>query len=321
MRRRCARCLSIGAAIVATPLACARAASAASPTLAWSAPDGCPSATDVRARLDAVAGAALAGEANADVTVTRERDGRFAARVHVQGAGGEGGVRALEEATCDLLADAVVTVIAMALVPAPPTRTQPAPPEPPPASPASRPVPERASPHEPSRAPLHFAAGVVAELDGGTLPRVAVGAGVAIAGYPTSSLRVEAAVVRWLSQTALVPGEAFGGTFQLTTVDVRACWSPLAGAIALGPCAGIDLAHIDATGYLATTDQPGTATWWGPSVGAFAGWHPVRHLAVGALVDVGIPLERHPFVIQDGWTIYTPAIASVRGRFGLDVLF
>jgi hypothetical protein len=321
--------------------------------LRWSAPEDCPSAADVEARLVALVGSDLATTGDADVDVTREAEGRYVARLRVgrspngngrntdvgrspngngrstdvgrspngNGRNTDVGLRVLEEAACDVLADAVVTVVAMSLAaPGPTNDAEPAAPP----SAASTPVSTDAS--VPSRAASadsepRLAFGVVAMADYGTLPSTALGGGVALAWYPVLPLRLEATLLRSFEQSAAVAGAPFGGSFQLTSADLRACWSLLGRVVTVGPCAGVEIAHIDASGYGSTTVSNGAETWWSPSVGGAVRWQPIRHLAFSALTDIVFPATRRPFVILNAGTIYQPALASPRSLLFAEVRF
>jgi hypothetical protein len=288
----------------------ATAAPGSTPTLRWAAPTPCPDAADVEARIETIVGQAHAATVDADVVVQRAEESRYVAVVRIRLRSGEVGERSLEESTCDVLADAVVTVVAMSLEEGTPTASAPTP------------VREVDTAPEPSqRTEPRFAAGVVAMVDEGTLPFPALGAGIALAAYPLAPLRIEATLLRWSAQSARVGGEAFGGAFQLTSADVRSCWSLLGPTVALGPCAGLEVARVDASGFGSTTSTHGNAMWWSPSVGGLLHWVPFRALGFEALADVVFPVARPTFVIVDGGTIHRAAFASLRGQFVGEIRF
>ena len=274
--------------------------------LRWAAPAECPQVDVVRARLAATVSASLASGADADVTVTGNDAGRFVATIRE----GDGGLRTLEESTCDVLADAVVTVLALSLgSPAAPA-TVPAP------APVSAPARESAVRSDP-----RFAAGLLVRIDHGTLPSTALGGGAQIAWYPLRTLRVEGSVARWFGQNAAVGEASFGGSFRLTSGTLRSCWSPLGEAITVGPCLGLDVDHVDGSGYGSSHVADGSSTWFAPSVGALARWTPLRFFAVTALADVAFPVSRPSFYIEGGGAIYRPSAAALRGQIAAEVRF
>jgi hypothetical protein len=323
------------ASAAATALAialCVPGAMASAPALHWSAPAGCPDASGVKARIEAIVGSALAATIDADVVVHRAEESRYAAEVRVRLHGGDVGERSLEEATCDLVADAVATILTMALDPRAQHPVAPAPTSvsadrPSSLEAASRPSPSenvvasRPSQRRPAGSEPRFAAGPVAMVDDGTLPSPALGAGGALAWYPVAPLRVEVTVVRWLEQSATVEGQPFGGTFQLTSAHLRSCWSLVGRTVTIGPCAGVEAAHIDARGFHSTTVADGAATWWSPSAGALLHWTPLQAIGLAALGDVVLPVARPTFVIVSGGPIHQAAFASLRGQIVAEVRF
>jgi hypothetical protein len=257
---------------------------------------------------------------NGSVAVTRTRDGRYAADVHVRVSGREG-ERSLEEATCRVLADAAAAILAMSLIPEPPAQAR-----------ESTPLISAPAPDSPPPPPAHareerFALGSLAMVNYGTLPSVTVGGGLEAAFYPLARVRIEASFVRWLAQSSAATGQDFGGTFQLTSGGLRACVSLLGHAVTLGPCVGIDVEHIDAYGSGSTTTNAGSANIWSPLAGALLRWTPARWLGLFALVDVAFPITRPSFVIEDSpasagsFYIYSPAVAALRSELSAEVRF
>jgi hypothetical protein len=237
------------------------------------------------------------------------------AHVRVRLQDGRAGERSLEEATCEVVADAVATVVAMSLDASAPSDEAPD---------GISIAPERpatAGPRSSGSSEPHVTAGLVAMVDEGTLPSPALGAGVAVAWYPVAPIRIEAALLRWLDQSTTVEGQAFGGTFQLTSADLRSCWSLLGRTVTVGPCAGAEIAHLDAKGFNATTLESGHATWWSPSVGGLLHWTPLHAVGLAALADVVFPVGRPTFVIVNGGEIHQAAFASLRGQIVTEVRF
>jgi hypothetical protein len=314
---------SVAAAAFTIAISAASAAFGASrvaAALEWTAPAECPPVAELRSRVEAVVGRALAESLNANARVTRSSEGRYAADVQVRVSGREG-ERHLEESDCRVLTDAAAAVLAMSLMPEAPAPSPESPPllSPPPA--------ESAPPPPAPPAPPRFALGSLATAGYGTLPSVAAGAGLEAAFYPLARLRIEASFVRWLAQSSSASGQDFGGRFQLTTGDLRGCVSLLGRSVTLGPCLGIDFEHIDAYGVGSSTPNGGSADCWSPLAGALLRWTPARWLGFIALVDVAVPITHPSFVIErspataDNFYIYSPAGATVRSEIAAEVRF
>src|SRR5205823_4970003 len=107
-------------------------------------------------------------------------------------------------------------------------------------------------------------------------PSTTFAPGVGVAYYPVSALRVEASIVRALEQTATVSGQKLGGNFRLTAIDARACWSLVDDEISAGPCAGLEIANVDADGYGSFVVSTRSVTWAGPTGGALVRWAATR---------------------------------------------
>jgi hypothetical protein len=314
-----ARSVAAAAFSLATSIASSlSAAPHLSAALDWTAPAECPQATEVQSRVEAIVGRALVESLNASVTVTRTAEGRYAADIHVRVSGREG-ERSLEESACRVLADAAAAVLAMSLMPEAPAQ----------ALESARLAPAR-SPEEATPATAtepRFALGSLAIADHGTLPSLAAGSGLEAAFYPLARLRIEASFVRWLAQSSVVTGQDFGGRFQLSSGDLRACVSLLGRAVTLGPCVGVDVEHIDAYGVGSTSTNGGSANCWSPLAGALLRWTPARWLGLFVRVDVALPITRPSFVIEgspagaENFYIYSPAGAALRSGLAAEVRF
>ncbi len=142
----------------------AGAQSSASPvTLDWDAPPSCPTQGEMRARIARIVGSATSPlPVHARVVVTSDTEG-VRADLELSGAG-EGTTRALADATCPALADAIALIIALAVSPE-------APPAPAPVVRGSSPPP----PTTPSSPSMAFRLGASALLDALTFPAPAAG--------------------------------------------------------------------------------------------------------------------------------------------------
>lgn len=85
-------------------------ASAGRADVTWRAPAGCPTAADVRTRIEQRLGAPL--EIGAVEVTVRRLDGRYVARLDMRGITVANEIRTLSSTRCEALADAVAVVIA-----------------------------------------------------------------------------------------------------------------------------------------------------------------------------------------------------------------
>jgi hypothetical protein len=293
-------------------------------SLDWSAPVDCPGSPEVRARLEAIVGRPLADAVDATIVVSVTDQGRYAADIRVR-VRGRVGQRHLEEATCRVLAETAATVLALSIAPEETT-----PPEQPPSEPPAAPRPARDEAPTSSPPPgrrLLFAAGLTALADSGTLPGLGFGGGVSVAVEPMARLRVEALLGRWLAQSADAANQPFGASFELTSGDLRACWSPLGRVVTLGACAGFEVALLDASGRGSTSTQGRAGTLFSPLVGAVAIWTPMRRLAFSAHLDADFPVTRPTFVIVNAagdpqtFSVHRPAVAAARSEVAAEIRF
>lgn len=285
-------------------------ASADAPRVAlqFSAPEGCPSADAVRARILALA--APDARLDADVTVTA-LDGRFRAVLHVRSASSSG-ERTLEDASCDLLAESAAVVLAMSatspapVAPAPPPPEAAPPPAPPPSSPRSEILRLRAT----------------ASLDVGTLPTPTLGAGVS-ASFPFASrLALALGGTAWAQKSGTLGGSSSqGATFTLLTGDAAGCYRARAGAVELSPCAVVEVAHVDARGF-GLHPSSSSALWLSLGAAGIVRWTPTPHFALVAELDALVPTQSESFVIlHGGGTVHTIAPVAGRASIGPEVRF
>ena len=171
------------------------------------------------------------------------------------------GERILEDAHCDVLADSVAVVIALAV----------------------------ATPHDEPRedeaAPLSVAASAHVSALFGTLPKPSLGFGAALA-LEARSLRFELRGAFHLPQSTTFAATHLGARFSAVSFAARGCWLPSLGAFEVGPCIGVDVQHVSASGFGGEVKFNGHATSWGPALGALSrirssprhsrSWSPLR---------------------------------------------
>lgn len=120
-----------------------------------------------------------------------------------------------------------------------------------------------------------------------------------------------------------------GGRFRLLTGLVRGCGVPGTERVELPLCGGLELGDLRASGTglrrPATVDAPWVAAvasarpQWSPRLRSAAGAGDRRRarLALGALLDLVVPLRRHRFATPEAGLVH--AVDPVAVRFGLRV--
>ncbi|NLE89191.1 MAG: hypothetical protein GX607_22635, partial [Myxococcales bacterium] len=239
------------------------------------------------------------------------------------------GARVIEADTCQGVAEAAAVVLALALVspgaapaaaPLPEDPTHPAGPDPAeprrdPPRPAP-PGPRSSSPRDPT-----LAVGAQGAVDGGALPRWALGGSLLVAWVPGRA-RVEVDVRRWLPQSRNVGTSAVGARFTLTSWGARACHrlGPL-GDLELAPCVGVDGHWLAAHGYGADANQDASARWASLAAGALGRAPLTSWLALRTRVEATVPLARPRFVVERMGAVHQPAALGMSATFGAEVLF
>lgn len=181
----------------------------------------------------------------------------------------------------------------------------------------------------PSRPRPRALASVAVAGEVGVQPRA--GAALELAGgLGWSHVRVELGALASVGPDAASERLAtVGGRFRLLTGLVRGCGVPGNERVELPLCGGLELGDLRATGTglrrPATVDAPWVAAvasarpqWspW-PRAGSGSGERRRARLAVGALLDLVIPLRRHRFATPEAGLVH--AVDPVAVRLGLRV--
>lgn len=303
----------------------------------WDGPPACVDAAGVGTRITALVGPTTPLPAVALVLGAEPwaRGWRVTLALEPSGAG-QALRRTLEGRDCTTLTEAVALVVAVHLdavavagvimteplvePPAPTRPTEPAIPEPGPrtverATPVSAPV-ALAVPRSPRARPRALASIAVAgEL--GVLPRGAAAFELA-GGVGWSRARLE------LGAAASVgPGVAserlptVGGRFGLLTGVLRGCGVAGRSRMELPLCGGLELGDLRATGTGLQRPATVNAPWVAAVASARPQWAPWPRLAVGALLDLVVPLRRHRFTAPEAGLVH--AVDPVAVRLGLRV--
>ena len=288
-----------GAWFIVAVTAAARAEPA--DAIVWRAPPSCPTATEVRARIERRLGAPIDRAVHGiEVAISATGDAGFVARIDLRSVTMANEVRVLTSARCDELTDAVALVIARVAAEAHPPEVELH-------GERERPVPA-ARPSE-----RHDWGGGVRALGVsgiGALPGVGVGG--ELAGYARRrSLSAEVSATRWLRGAEMPAANgASGMSIGLDVVALRIGWrteeAPLRGWLTgeLGSVAG---------------EGAGGGRWAGLGGGFGVAW-PMTHAArLVGVIEAVVPLERTQFLRQGGVELYRPDVVSVRSGLGLEI--
>lgn len=296
--------------VLATPI------TAGADPIAWEAPAGCPDGDTVRARVEAHLGRAPE-PGDVDVALHVSQDG---ARWRVEMTIGEG-VRELEAATCDELAESAALIVAMTIDEA----AQAAPPAVPDLSDPPAPLPPRRQvdtserrPSPPTDVKLRARTFVVGDL--GTMPEAAIGAGGAVE-VALDAWGIEVAAARMAGQRAFVPGDPENGArVDLTSIATRLCYTADRRRLASRGCLGVEVEIVGAEGFGFNVPLSRTTTFGGgPHFGV--GWAYRLLGPLSARLDIAIALLLVRPVLTEGDTgvvIHDPNLLIWRGSAGLE---
>lgn len=293
-------------------LLAASSAQARSRTLELSlrAPSECESAEHIEASVDELVRRTNGEPLAASLSISRTAQG-YSAILQTPGAE----PRRLSAPSCEAVVEAITVILALAIDPQANAHVRR------PAS-ATRDVaivPEASGAH-----PVLFEAGAASAFDTGTLPHVALGASVR-AGVWAPRWSVTGAATFWLpASRSLANDPSVGGRFTWWTAAVSGC-AGLATTPQLSLCLEPELGRLEGTGSGTRDNRSVGATWLAlaavPDVSADISRRVRFRAGLGPAFTV---LGRHSFVLErsgENLEVHQPARVSLRGRFGLDVLF
>lgn len=318
-------------------LAAVLASAPAELPIRWDGPPACVDAAGLGTRIHALVGPTTPRPAAALVLGAEPWAGGWRVTLVLEPPGAAEALRrTLEGRDCATLTEAVALVVAVHLdavavagvlmaeplvePPAPARPVEPAKAEPGPSAqerttPASAPV-TLAAPRSSRPRPRALASVAVAgEL--GVLPRGAAAFELA-GGVGWSRARLELGGV-----ASVGPGVAserlptVGGRFGLLTGVVRGCGVAWRSRVALPLCGGLELGDLRATGTGLQRPATVNALWVAAVASARPQWAPWPRLAVGALLDLVVPLRRHRFATPEAGLVH--AVDPVAVRLGLRV--
>ena len=312
---------------------------AASFALSWNGPSGCPTAENVRARVDALLGGGAAATSVADVRASGqvERvDNGFRLLLNM-GVGSSPSSRVIEARTCDELAGAAAIAIALlarstsedvsarSTSDAKPTSSaseghgEP----PPPASPNRETASKKEPPAETSPDGVRLViAAPVGVVGWGSLPSVGLGLGAAL-GIRWKALRAAVGGDLWQRQTAQVSG--FATDFTLQSGRAEACLLQAVHGLELGPCLGAGVQRLagEGIGSQVFSAKSPSAVWVSGVGGLFASLPTpgFAHLRFFGEAVVLVSPVRPRFVIDQLGPFHEPALAAPQLDLGCEWIF
>jgi hypothetical protein len=314
---------------------------------------GCPDRDAVERKVRSLLGSSLtASEPIAAVgTVTAAPTGGFSLTLETAQRA-QSHRRTLAAPRCEELSDAGALIVALAVdpklvvpaastadgtLPEPPvnvaTFAEPEPsigeppltPPPPAAAPAPRPPRPIAKSAHPGAAPSFELRVFAAALgDVGTLPRAA-GGGTLGAGLAQDRFRVEAlGALLPRVRRVIAQGPERGGDVMLLAGGLRGCWTPVAGVLEAGACAGLEAGALEAESFNATDDDgQGRSAWFAGRLGLTGRVALSERLALAVDLEalVPVPATRPKFVIEPTGLVHQPEAVVGRLAVGLELAF
>lgn len=295
--------------------------------LRWQAPAECPSADDVRARIDDAGGL---GELEVDARVEAEGDG-WSLELSIS-LDGIADTRVLRAEMCDALAESVVALVATRLDAPPTAEPEPAPsiavPEPAPAPSVAEPAP---APDPKPRAPLPDVTPLEPRAAQPTGLTLAVATGVGLGSVPTLGIPAELAVgYAWRRLRLSLQGRFHPGPLRLElegdrtmrvslgTAGPRVCarrsWRavefPLCGEVAVGGSRAV----------LRGPARNRGGVWVEASVGAGLAWFFSSRWALTGQIAASLPFAGSAYTL-DGAEAWAPSPVGGRVTVGVEFLW
>jgi hypothetical protein len=288
----------------------------------WSAPAGCPSATQVRAEIDQLLGAPIDESASVDLTVHAAVEQREQWLVTLDThSGGTDGHRTFESATCQGLASATALIVALMIDPdavaaqaSKAKEAEPAPQPAPTATPApdgptlDGPAPATPTPEVPaSAAPppgprtLFGIVGLGAAGHLGILPGADVGLAAQI-GLLRGPWRIElrgAYGPHEVRSDPVADASNAYGKFRFWAATLAGCWMVARAWGGFGPCADIEVGVVHGEGVGSTKTTSAAALWYGMGAGAGLVVEATSWLHFPIHADAIVPWHRPNYIFEN----------------------
>lgn len=298
-----------GSAWVVLLLAAPAAARSRTLVLSVSAPPECHSAERIESDVDELVRQSQGEPLRSSLTIHRTAQG-FSAALSIRGAP----ARSLAAPSCEAVVEAATVILALAIDPQASTRARR----------ASSPSRQRAV-SEGGADSLRVQVGAAPAFDSSTLPHVAIGTSLR-AGVASTRWSLDGVGTYWLPASRSLPSEpSVGGRFTWWTVAVSGCLGGLATKPRLFLCLEPELGRLEGTGTGTPNDRSVGATWVALSLLPNLVLDLSPRVKFRAALGAAVTLQgRHAFLLErsgESLEVHRPERLSLRGRFGLDVLF
>jgi hypothetical protein len=127
----------------------------------------------------------------------------------------------------------------------------------------------------------------------------------------------------WIPHSTSLAGTtpAIGAEFLAYDLGLRGGAGFSFGTLEVGPRAGVEVTHVRASAFGATTSLRGSETFLTLTLGGLAAWELAPWLALRLEVDGTLPLSRPEFVIVGAGTVHRPPALSARAGLGIAARF
>jgi hypothetical protein len=159
-----------------------------------------------------------------------------------------------------------------------------------------------------------------AGADVGTLPKIAGSVGAA-AAFLYGPQRFELSAGAWLGRSVDISPYGAGGTVSLIAGTAATCRNLLTGRVELGPCIGIELGRLHASGYGVSSPDEAATLWAALKAGAAVSWFPVPQAALVLRLDAAVPLSRPRFVLDGVGPVHRISAVAGRAAAGAEMRF
>lgn len=308
--------------------------------LRWDAPEGCPSSSFVRRRIEQIVRGPQTAPTRAEAKVEGGAHGRLKVTLIVR-TGDVEEHRTVEAASCSALAEAFAVVVAYVIDPSsdaarideagsaeelfgpqgPGAPLAPAEAPPSAAPPNVGQAEKTPRPHAPPSGPpaTQFAFGLGASVASGPLPQASTGV-VATAALRLHRLRVGALGTISSRQRQYFDGPA-GASFDMIDVGAFAGYMVPLGVFALGPCANIEATYVQLQGFGIRRPWTSSGGWLTAVLGARVEARVARWLGLYARTDLLLPVGAPSFILatrNDDVRLHDPAALALRMSLGAE---
>ena len=324
MKRLLPKLLALTAVLIPATLGSARpvhAEESGALALSWQAPLGCPSRDELRAEIARLLGGEIrvsqGGDIKARAVVAHGQTWSLAIETELAG---RSGLRSIEAASCQELADATALIIALMIDPnavaAHATQSRPEPTAP----------PVQSDPALQKARRVACLVGIHAAGSYGTLPSIdaGLGGGVGLAGRRWRvELRGTYGLRRDQRGTAPPPAPPDSyGRFNFAAAALAGCVNLGREGLSFGPCADAEVGVLSAKGFGVSEGFPAQTLWLAMGADAYAAIPLGPHLSLPLHLDVVAPLLRPEFVFRYVPTrVFQAPVVGARASAGIELHF